>query len=152
MKKILIIGLGLTLLSACLYPKKLDHPLMDNPAFDVIGDQGYKQDITFEELQGEYDCDVWILDEEGNQDNAHKISCTAQIVEHVLSIEWQMNGMDTAFTSPPFKLEQALLFSEEDEPSFISAVKVYPDGHMIDGVGTLFQDNTELRIHFQMTK
>ena len=152
MKKTLLIGLGLTLLSACLYSKKLDHPLMDNPAFKIIGDQGYKQDITLEELQGDYDCNLWTLDEEDNQVRANKISCMAQIEENVMSIEWQMNDMDTVFIRT-FKLDQGLLYSEEEDPLLISAVKVYPDGHMVDGVGTLsLEDTTEIRFHFQITK
>ena len=152
MKKILVIGLIFFLMSGCLYQKKLDHPLMENPAFDIIGDQGFKQDITLEELQGEYDCNLWTLDEEDNQVRANKISCMAQIEENVMSIEWQMNDMDTVFIRT-FKLDQGLLYSEEEDPLLISAVKVYPDGHMVDGVGTLsLEDTTEIRFHFQITK
>lgn len=153
MKKILLIGILLILLSACLYSKKLDHPLMDNPAFKIIGDQGYKQDITLDELQGEYECNLWLLDEQDNQVSANKITCLAQIEQSKLSIEWQLEGMDYAYTSPSFILDQALLYSQEDPPLLISAVKAYPNGHMVDGVGTLtLEDQPEIRFHFQMVK
>ena len=152
MKQILLIGLIFFLMSGCLYQKKLDHPLMDNPAFDIIGDQGFKQDITLIELQGEYDCNLWILDEEDKQVSANNINCTAQIEENLISIGWQMDDMDTVFTQT-FKLDQGLLYSEEEDPLLISAVKVYPDGHMVDGVGTIrLEDATEIRFHFQITK
>jgi hypothetical protein len=63
-----------------------------------------------------------------------------------------MEGTNYEYMSPSFKLEQGLLFSEEQDPLLISAVKVYPDGHMVDGIGTLILEDHELRIHFQMTK
>ncbi len=152
MKKILLIGLVLLLMSACLYQKKLDHPLMDNPAFDIIGDQGFLPEITSEELQGDYACTLWLLDENNNQDGANAIECIGKINENTLNITWSMEGINTTYLSPSFKLDQGLLYSEENDPSLICAVKVYPDGHMVDGIGTLLQDNTQLRIHFQMTK
>ena len=152
MKKILVIGLIFFLMSGCLYQKKLDHPLMDNPAFDIIGDQGFKQDITLEELHGDYECTLWLLDENNNQDGANAIDCIGKINEYVLNITWTMEGTNYEYMSPSFKLEQGLLFSEEQDPLLISAVKVYPDGHMVDGIGTLILEDHELRIHFQMTK
>ena len=152
MKKILVIGLIFFLMSGCLYQKKLDHPLMENPAFDIIGDQGFKQDITLEELQGDYECTLWLLDENNNQDGANAIDCIGKINEYVLNITWTINDMDTVFIRT-FKLDQGLLYSEEEDPLLISAVKVYPDGHMVDGVGTLsLEDTTEIRFHFQITK
>ena len=152
MKKILVIGLIFFLISGCLYQKKLDHPLMENPAFDIIGDQGFKQDITMEELQGDYECTLWLLDENNNQDGANAIDCIGKINEFTLNITWKMEGTNYEYMSPSFKLEQGLLFSEEQDPLLISAVKVYPDGHMVDGIGTLILEDHELRIHFQMTK
>ncbi len=152
MKKILLIGLIFFLMSGCLYQKKLDHPLMDNPAFDIIGDQGFKQDISLEELQGDYECTLWLLDENDNHVGSNPIDCIGIIKENTLNITWTIEGVNTAYMSPPFKLDQGLLFSEEDDPSLICAVKVYPDGHMVDGIGTLDQEDTERRIHFQMTK
>ena len=152
MKKILVIGLIFFLMSGCLYQKKLDHPLMDNPAFDIIGDQGFKQDITLEELHGDYECTLWLLDENNNQDGANAIDCFGKINEFTLNITWTMEGTNYEYMSPSFKLEQGLLFSEEQDPLLISAVKVYPDGHMVDGIGTLILEDHELRIHFQMTK
>lgn len=152
MKKILVIGLIFFLMSGCLYQKKLDHPLMENPAFDIIGDQGFKQDITLEELQGDYECTLWLLDENNNQDGANAIDCIGKINEFTLNITWSMEGTNYEYMSPSFKLEQGLLFSEEQDPLLISAVKVYPDGHMVDGIGTLILEDHELRIHFQMTK
>ena len=152
MKKILVIGLIFFLMSGCLYQKKLDHPLMENPAFDIIGDQGFKQDITLEELQGDYECTLWLLDENNNQAGANAIDCIGKINEYFLNITWTMEGTNYEYMSPSFKLEQGLLFSEEQDPLLISAVKVYPDGHMVDGIGTLILEDHELRIHFQMTK
>ena len=152
MKKILVIGLIFFLMSGCLYQKKLDHPLMENPAFDIIGDQGFKQDITLEELHGDYECTLWLLDENNNQDGANAIDCIGKINEYALNITWTMEGTNYEYMSPSFKLEQGLLFSEEQDPLLISAVKVYPDGHMVDGIGTLILEDHELRIHFQMTK
>lgn len=153
MKKTILIGLILILLSACLYQKKLDHPLLDNPAFDIIGDQGFKQDITLDELQGDYECNLWVLDAEDKQVSMNKMDCLGKIDEHTLNITWTMEDMHYAFNSPLFKLEDGLLFSEEDDPLLICAVKVYPSGHMVDGVGTLIQDDKKvIRIHFQMVK
>ena len=152
MKKILVIGLIFFLMSGCLYQKKLDHPLMENPAFDIIGDQGFKQDIALEELHGDYECTLWLLDENNNQDGSNAIDCIGKINEYFLNITWTMEGTNYEYMSPSFKLEQGLLFSEEVDPSLICAVKVYPNGHMVDGIGTLILEDHELRIHFQMTK
>lgn len=153
MKKTILIVLVLLLMSACLYRKKLDHPLMDNPAFDIIGDQGYKQDITLDELQGDYECYLWELDEGNDQIGSSKVACLGEIVENTIHITWTSEGMDYTYRSPLFIIEDGLLFSEEEDPSLICAVKFYTSGHMVDGVGMLLlEDETALRIHFQMVK
>lgn len=154
MKKIILAILILTLLFGCLDRRNVEHPLMDDPAFDIIGDQGFKDDIVLLDLEGDYSCTLWLLDNKNEQVSAQTYACDGAIVENVLTLQWEMDENRYAFGKDlPFKLETGILFSEEIEPLLIAAVKVYPSGHMVDGVGTLVLDDSEvIRFHFQMVR
>lgn len=154
MKKIILSILILALLFGCLYRRKVEHPLMYNPAFDIIGDQGFKDDIVLKDLEGGYSCTLWLLDNKNEHMDAQEYTCDGKIVGTILTLQWEMEGMPYSFGEDlPFELETGILFSKELDPLLIAAVKVYPSGHMIDGVATLISNDSDtLRIHFQMVK
>ena len=145
----------LFMMSACIFNDKVKNPLLENEAFEIIGDQGFLDNVTLDDLQGDYSCTLWFVEYEKNQYSEDEFDCIGKISGNELIISWQMEGKTYTFGEGiQFKLEDSIMSSDESEnPKLICAVKVYPSGHMVDGLGILEMDEIGLvRIHFQIVQ
>lgn len=145
----------LVLISGCVFINTEKNPILENEAFDIIGDQGINDSITTEDLQGDYDCTLWFVEFEKSQYSEDEYNCTGRIDGNELFITWEMDGESYVFGQGIyFQLEDGIMTSDNSvDPKLISAVKVYPSGHMVDGLGILEINESDLvRIHFQMVK
>lgn len=154
MKKILIISMILSL-SGCIFIPKEKDPRLDHQAFDIIGDQGIKSDITIDELQGVYEeCKLWLEPYQGSSPSNEKIECESMIQDNTLFMEWAMDEQKhTLDNGLIFTLDKGLIYTDFSEnPEFIAMIKVYPSGHMVDGLILVESGEETIKIHFQMIK
>lgn len=154
MKKVLIISIVL-LLSGCIFLPKEKDPRLDHAAFDIIGDQGLKSDITIDELQGEYkDCLLWLESYEDITPTRDKIECKSMILDNTLFMEWELDGLNyTLDNGINFSFDKGLIYTDfSDNPEFIAMIKLYPSGHMVDGLILIERNAQTIMIHFQMIK
>lgn len=156
--KVLVIVMLMLMFSGCsLFTDRKD-PILENEAFDIIGDQGIKESATLSELQGDYSGKLWFEEHEKSLYTTLIFDCTGNIEDNVLIVSWIMDGK-------VFQLEEGTKFSfnkgiimssETPDPKLICAVKVYPSGHMVDGLAILTIDDgkgeTEVRVHFQLER
>jgi hypothetical protein len=140
------------IISGCFFSAK--NPLLDNEAFDIIGDQGINDSISLEDLQGEYTCTLWFVEYEKSQYSNDEYDCIGKIDGNQLIVTWKMDGDSYRFGEViSFILEDGIMISDEtEEPDLICAVKKYPSGHMVDGLGILEIEMVLVRIHFQLVK
>ena len=62
--KVLVIVMLMLMFSGCsLFTDRKD-PILENEAFDIIGDQGIKESATLSELQGDYSGKLWFEEHE----------------------------------------------------------------------------------------
>lgn len=156
--KTLAVAMALLMVSGCSFGKDVKNPVLELPAFDLIGDQGIKEDVTLEELQSKYSGTLRFEEHQSRLYDAGSYKCKGWIEGNVLMFSWEMDGM--TFENKEgieFQLEDGIMMSaEEPDPSLICAVKVYPSGHMLDGLVVLDIDDgkevTEVRVHFQLIK
>lgn len=145
----------LLMLEGCVFTNKAKNPLLENEAFDIIGNQGILDSITLDDLQGDYTCTLWFVEYKNSQYSEDEFDCISWIDKNELNVSWEMNGNSYAFGQGiQFELEDGIIVSDNaDDPDLIGAVKSYPSGHMVDGLGILEINESDLvRIHFQIVK
>lgn len=158
MVKTLAVAMTLLIISGCSFGKDMKNPVLEHPAFDIIGDQGIKDDVTLDELQSEYTGDLRFEEHQSNLYNTETYPCTGSISGSKLMFSWNMDGKSYEFLEGiEFQLQDGIMMSDEEpDPNLICAVKVYPTGHMLDGLVVLEIDDgkntTEAKIHFQLIK
>lgn len=151
-KKVIFAFVTMLMISGCFFSAK--NPRLDNEAFDIIGDQGINDSISLEDLQGDYTCKLWFVEYEKSQYSKEEYDCIGKIVGYQLIVTWQMDEATHSFGEGiSFILEDGIMISDETaEPDLICAVKKYPSGHMVDGLGILEIEMDLVRIHFQLVK
>ena len=154
--KTLAIAMTLLIVSGCSFGQEKKNPVLENPAFDIIGDQGIKDDATLAKLQGEYFGKLWFEAHENNLTSSKTFDCAGRIDGSALTLAWTME--DKSYEPKiEFNLREGILQSfESPQPTLIAAVKVYPSGLMVDGLFILKIDDgkteTEAKVHFQLVK
>ncbi|MBV1708697.1 MAG: hypothetical protein KMY54_02455 [Erysipelothrix sp.] len=153
MRKFVMFAFFITLMiSGCFFSAK--NPVLDNEAFEIIGDQGINDSVTLEDIQGNYTCTLWFVEFEKSQYSEDEFDCIGKIVNNQLIVMWDMEGVSYTFGEDiSFKLDEGIIISDDSAlPDLICAVKVYPSGHMVDGLGILEIEMISVRIHFQLVK
>jgi len=90
--KALVIAMALMIVSGCSFGKDEKNPVLEHPAFDIIGDQGIKDSMTLSELQGEYSGKLWFEEHEKSLYSSESYSCTGRIDGSILTVIWEMDG------------------------------------------------------------
>jgi hypothetical protein len=158
MIKALVIAMALMIVSGCSFGKDEKNPVLEHPAFDIIGDQGINTKASLTELQGEYSGKLWFEEHENSLYSSDSYSCTGWIDGNVLTLAWEMDGKSFGLGKGiEFQLQDGIITSrEEPEPKLICAVKLYPSGHMVDGLAALKIDDgkgdSEVMVHFQLVR
>jgi len=157
--KALVIAMVLMIVSGCSFGKDEKNPVLEHPAFDIIGDQGIKDSMTLSELQGEYSGKLWFEEHEKSLYSSESYSCTGLDRREYSDCHlgdgwkalraWRGNGS--------FGLKDGIMMSDEEpEPDLICAVKVYPSGHLVDGLAAIVIDDgsvkSEVMVHFQLIR
>ncbi|ETA82474.1 hypothetical protein [Youngiibacter fragilis] len=158
MTKVITIAMALILASGCSFGGDSKDPVLLEPAFDIIGDQGIKTSVTLTELQGDYAGKIWFEEHNESLYSDGSYDCTGSVEGNALTLYWEMDGKQ--FRSGEgivFHLQDGIMKSaEEPHPKLICAVKVYPSGHMVDGLAVLVIDDgrgdTEVMVHFQLIR
>lgn len=156
--KTLAVVMTLLMVNGCSFSKDTKNPVLELPAFDLIGDQGIKEDVTLEELQSEYSGTLCFEEHQSRLYDSGSYKCTGRVEDNELMFSWEMDGI--SFENEEgieFQLQNGIMMSsEEPDPNLICAVKVYPSGHMLDGLVVLEIDDgkdvTEVMVHFQLIK
>jgi hypothetical protein len=156
--KAIVIAMAVMVLSGCFPGSGNKDPVLENAAFDIIGDQGIKTAVTLSELQGEYSGELWFEENEKSLYSSESYSCTGRIDGSVLTILWDMDGKSFGLGEGlEFELKDGIMMSDEEpEPRLICAVKVYPSGHMVDGLAAIAindgSGSREVMVHFQLIR
>jgi len=156
--KALVIAMVLMIVSSCSFGKGEKNPVLEHPAFDIIGDQGIKESMTLSELQGEYSGKLWFEEHEKSLYSSESYNCTGRIDGSILTVIWEMDGKSFGLgEGMEFELKDGIMMSDEEpEPGLICAIKVYPSGHMVDGLAAIVIDDgsvkSEVLIHFQLIR
>lgn len=158
LKKAIVIVMSMLMLSGCSPFADRKDPILKNEAFDIIGDQGIKESATLSELQGDYSGKLWFKEHEKSMYSSLTFDCIGNIDGNVLTLSWIMDGKAFQLEEgTKFSLKKGIIRSSETpDPKLICAVKVYPSGHMVDGLAILTIDDgkgkTEVRVHFQLVR
>ena len=156
--KALVIAMVLMIVSSCSFGKGEKNPVLEHPAFDIIGDQGIKDSMTLSELQGEYSGKLWFEEHEKSLYSSESYNCTGRIDGSILTVSWEMDGKSFGLgEGMEFGLKDGIMMSDEEpEPDLICAVKVYPSGHLVDGLAAIVIDDgsvkSEVMVHFQLIR
>lgn len=137
-------------------------PVHDNPKlqwaiFDQIGREGIKENVTLEELEGDYKGTIYYVSVE----NISEVTAEAEqymaqmlrreyeglgrVYDNTLTLTLNLpDGMVRVLTDlPPFELEEGILTApilpapeamDESSLEMVCVAKVYPEGLMLDGV------------------
>lgn len=158
MTKVLSIAIALIMASGCSFGEDRKDPVLLEPAFDIIGDQGIKTSVTLTELKGEYSGKIWFIEHNKSLYSDGSYDCTGLVEGNELTLYWEMDGKPFgSYEGIGFHLQDGIMkSSEEPDPKLICAVKVYPSGNMLDGLAVLVIDdgrgNTEVMVHFQLIR
>lgn len=156
--KVLAIILSLLMLSGCSPFLEQKDPMLENEAFHIIGDQGIKASVTLSELQGAYFGKLWFEEHEKSLYSSLTFDCTGNIDGNVLALSWIMDHKGYQLDEgKKFSLQKGIILSSETpDPKLICAVKVYPSGHLVDGLAILtIEDDkgkSEVKVHFQLVR
>jgi hypothetical protein len=144
-------------------------PVHDNPKlqwaiFDHLGREGIKENVTLEELEGDYKGTIYYVSVENiSEFTAEAEQFMAQMLrteyeglgtvyDNTLTLTLNLpDGMVRVLTDlPPFELEEGIITApilpapeamDESYLEMVCVAKVYPEGLMLDGVLT-----TEIRL------
>lgn len=151
---ILIIFIAMILSFSCSKEnEKVKNPKLKYEAFKSIGTDGLKKGVTLTELQSEYKGHAWFL--ESNGDNlGEEMNCTGFIEGSDLVLEIELaEGNIVLDEIPAFILDESIITApeikgtylpNEEDLTLICGVKIYPSGHLINGVlKYMLQDEQE---------
>lgn len=156
--KALVIVMSMLMLSGCLPFADRKDPILENEAFDIIGDQGINESATLSEIQGDYSGKLWFKEHEKSLYSSLTFDCTGNIDGNELTVSWIMDGKAFQLEEgTTFSLKNGIIMSSETpDPKLICAVKLYPSGHMVDGLAIFTIDDgtgkTEVKVHFQLVR
>jgi hypothetical protein len=130
----------------------------EKDAFEVIGNQGIKTNVSLSELEGHYQGDL-ILTSADMQ--GQSFSVNGQVHGNSLTLSWQNTQGETTTIEQKFSLLSGVLRFENNSADqknrYFGVVKVYPSNHMLD---LLFEVPLSLEVgvdssekwHFQIIK
>lgn len=141
--KVLCLIMCLVVLVGCNYitGEKIKNPKLEYSAFEKIGTEGLKKEISLDELQGSYIGEAWFI----NSDSlGEEMSCTGTVNSNSLIIELKLPRENIILNEiPAFVLDESIITApeiegeylpKEEDLTLICGIKVYPSGHMISGM------------------
>ena len=141
--KVISLIMCLVMLVGCSYitGEKNENPKLEYSAFENIGTEGLKKEISLDELQGSYIGDAWFIN---SNSIGEEMSCTGTVKSNMLIIELNLPGENIILDEiPAFILDESIITApeiageyppKEEDLTLICGVKVYPSGHMISGM------------------
>ncbi|MFA9422881.1 MAG: hypothetical protein ACERLG_04850 [Sedimentibacter sp.] len=141
--KVLSLIMCLVMLAGCSYilGEKVENPKLEYKAFENIGTDGLKKDISLDELQGSYIGDARFVNSNSTGEEMH---CIGTVKSNRLIIELKLPGENITLDEiPTFILDEGIItgpeiegeyLPKEEDLTLICGVKVYPSGHMISGM------------------